>query len=120
MPLLLVAALSAARPRRRLLRPCAAAAPPSTERSTSRSGDSFTADWGVDPVAADQPSTGCRQSMNDYPHQVAANLGLKLTDVSCAGALTTNMTQPQTPFPDGRATRRRRPSSTRSPRRPRS
>jgi hypothetical protein len=64
-------------------------------------GDSFTADWGVDPVAADQPSTGCRQSTNDYPHQVAANLGLRLTDVSCAGALTTNMTQPQTTFPDG-------------------
>jgi hypothetical protein len=64
-------------------------------------GDSFTADWGVDPVAADQPSTGCRQSTNDYPHQVAANLGLNLTDVSCAGALTTNMTQPQTTFPDG-------------------
>ena len=75
--------------------------PRSPARSTSRSGDSFTADWGVDPVAADQPSTGCRQSTNDYPHQVAANLGLKLTDVSCAGALTTNMTQPQTTFPDG-------------------
>ena len=36
-------------------------------------GDSFTADWGVDPVGADQPSTGCGQSSNDYPHQVAAN-----------------------------------------------
>ena len=44
--------------------------------------------------------------------------GLKLTDVSCAGALTTNMTQIQTPFPDGRATPRRRPISTRSRRRP--
>jgi hypothetical protein len=76
-------------------------AAPLTGRHYVASGDSFTADWGVDPVAtATQPSTGCRQSLNDYPHQVAANLGLQLTDVSCAGALTTNMTQPQTTFPD--------------------
>ena len=79
----------------------APAAAPLTGKEYVALGDSFTADWGVDPVAADQPSTGCRQSTNDYPHQVAANLGLKLTDVSCAGALTTNMTQPQTTFPDG-------------------
>jgi len=79
----------------------APAAAPLTGMDYVALGDSFTADWGVDPVAADQPSTGCRQSTNDYPHQVAANLGLNLTDVSCAGALTTNMTQPQTTFPDG-------------------
>jgi hypothetical protein len=76
-------------------------AAPLTGKEYVALGDSFTADWGVDPVAADQPSSGCRQSTNDYPHQVAANLGLDLTDVSCAGALTTNMTQPQTSFPDG-------------------
>jgi lysophospholipase L1-like esterase len=90
--------------------PAAATASPSAATPTAAPltgkeyvalGDSFTADWGVDPVAADQPSTGCRQSTNDYPHQVAANLGLTLTDVSCAGALTTNMTQSQTTFPDG-------------------
>ncbi len=81
----------------------APAAAPLTGKEYVALGDSFTADWGVDPVAADQPSTGCRQSTNNYPHQVAANLGLKLTDVSCAGALTTNMTQPQTTFPDGKS-----------------
>jgi lysophospholipase L1-like esterase len=79
----------------------APAAAPLTGKHYVALGDSFTADWGVDPVAADQPSTGCRQSTNDYPHQVAANLGLKLTHVSCAGATTVNMTQPQTTFPDG-------------------
>ena len=63
-------------------------------------GDSFTADWGVDPVASDAPSAGCRQSSNDYPHQVAANLGLALHDVSCSGATTKEMTSPQTVFPD--------------------
>ena len=79
----------------------APAAAPLTGKEYVALGDSFTADWGVDPVAADEPSTGCRQSTNNYPHQVAANLGLNLTDVSCAGALTTNMTQSQTSFPDG-------------------
>jgi hypothetical protein len=81
----------------------APAAAPLTGKEYVALGDSFTADWGVDPVAANQPSTGCRQSTNNYPHQVAANLGLNLTDVSCAGALTTNMTQPQTSFPDGKS-----------------
>ena len=83
--------------------PAAVAAPaaaPLTDYEYVALGDSFTADWGVNPVAADQPSSGCLQSTNNYPHQVAANLGLKLTDVSCAGALTTNMTTSQTTYPD--------------------
>jgi hypothetical protein len=58
---------------------------------------------GREPGHPNQPSSGCIQSLNDYPHQVAANLGLRLTDVSCAGALTTNMTQAQTTFPDGKS-----------------
>ena len=53
--------------------PLLAVARPSREEHYVALGDSFTADWGVDPVGADQPSTGCRQSSNDYPHQVAAN-----------------------------------------------
>ena len=81
----------------------APAAAPLTDHEYVALGDSFTADWGVNPVAADQPSSGCIQSTNNYPHQVAANLGLRLTDVSCAGALTTNMTQSQTTFPDGKS-----------------
>jgi lysophospholipase L1-like esterase len=39
---------------------------------------------------------GCLQSAQDYPHQVAARLGLQLTDVSCSGAVTGNIdTTPQ-------------------------
>ena len=39
----------------------APAAAPLTDKQYVALGDSFTADWGVDPVAADQPSTGCRR-----------------------------------------------------------
>ncbi len=63
-------------------------------------GDSFTAGWGVGTVAPDEPSTGCGQSEQDYPHRVAAALRLQLHDVSCAGATTAAFTQPQTEFPN--------------------
>ena len=99
LPLLLVAALLGGPPAAAAA-PAVAAAAPLSGREYVALGDSFTAAWGVNPVNPNQPSSGCIQSMNDYPHQVAANIGLRLTDVSCAGALTTNMTQPQTTFPD--------------------
>ncbi len=38
---------------------------------------------------------GCYQSADDYPHLLAAQFGLALTDVSCSGALATNITTPQ-------------------------
>ncbi|MCU1527933.1 MAG: hypothetical protein JWP75_1696 [Frondihabitans sp.] len=53
-------------------------------------GDSYAAGYGLtDPT--DEPVSGCGQSAHDYPHQVAANLGLDLTDVTCAGATTANV-----------------------------
>jgi hypothetical protein len=38
---------------------------------------------------------GCLRSSVNYPHDVAATLGLTLSDMSCAGATTSNMTNPQ-------------------------
>jgi hypothetical protein len=38
---------------------------------------------------------GCEQSTNNYPHLTAAALGLELTDMSCAGATSSNMNSPQ-------------------------
>jgi hypothetical protein len=102
LPLLLVAALFGGSSSA-VAAPAVGAASPLNGREYVALGDSFTAAWGVNPVNPNQPSSGCIQSLNDYPHQVAANLGLRLTDVSCAGALTTNMTQAQTTFPDGKS-----------------
>ena len=56
-------------------------------------GDSYTAAPYTGPTAADD---GCLQSETNYPHQVAAKLGLKLTDVSCGGATTGSITGTQT------------------------
>lgn len=56
-------------------------------------GDSYTAAPYTGPTAADD---GCLQSQTNYPHQVAAKLGLKLVDVSCGGATTSSITGTQT------------------------
>lgn len=51
-------------------------------------GDSFTASpWTGDPDGDD----GCLRSVNNYPHLVAAELDLELTDVSCGGATTADL-----------------------------
>lgn len=55
-------------------------------------GDSYTAAPQTGPVAAEN---GCLQSTTNYPHQVAERLGLDLTDVSCGGATTQHVTNPQ-------------------------
>lgn len=52
-------------------------------------GDSYTS-GPVIPVQIGTPR-GCARSNHNYPHDVAAALGLKLTDVSCSGATTANM-----------------------------
>ena len=55
-------------------------------------GDSYTS------APANGPETGqpgCFQTAGNYPHQVAKRLGLRLTDVSCGGAMTTHVTNPQ-------------------------
>jgi lysophospholipase L1-like esterase len=58
-------------------------------------GDSYAAGEGIGTTTG-QPVPGCQQSAQDYPHLVAAVLGLQLNDVSCSGAVTANIdTTPQ-------------------------
>ena len=65
-------------------------------------GDSYAAGFGLTP-ASSFPLAGCAQSSQNYPHQVASELGLALTDVTCSGARTENLTTtPQVVF-DGTA-----------------
>jgi hypothetical protein len=74
-------------------------------------GDSWTAG----PLIPTQISPiGCLKSNNNYPHQTARNLGLNLTDRSCSGADTGDMTQPQNvfPAPTHRSSRRWAPEPT--------
>lgn len=59
-------------------------------------GDSYTAAPGVLPMAPGAPLECLRSSVN-YPHLTAAALDLTLTDRSCSGAATANMTTPQYP-----------------------
>jgi len=55
-------------------------------------GDSYASA----PVIPTQLSpTGCDRSSSNYPHLVAAALGLSLTDVTCGGATTADMTGAQ-------------------------
>lgn len=56
-------------------------------------GDSYTS---APSVGESTGPTGCGQSENNYPHLVAAQLDLDLTDVSCGGAQTIHVTEPQT------------------------
>ncbi|HEV3319354.1 MAG TPA: SGNH/GDSL hydrolase family protein [Solirubrobacteraceae bacterium] len=54
-------------------------------------GDSYTAGPFILPPAPGAP-LDCLQSGRDYPHLTAAALGLSLSDVSCSGATTENLT----------------------------
>jgi hypothetical protein len=56
-------------------------------------GDSYVSG----PLIPNQGSypIGCEQSTHNYPHLAAAALGLQLTDMSCAGATSSNMNSPQ-------------------------
>jgi lysophospholipase L1-like esterase len=44
---------------------------------------------------------GCLKSSNNYPRLAAPKIGLPLTDASCSGAETEDMTNPQEVDPDG-------------------
>jgi lysophospholipase L1-like esterase len=57
-------------------------------------GDSYAAGFGLTPPTG-APVPGCAQAASDYPHQVAAALGLNLTDASCTGARTIDIMTPQ-------------------------
>jgi hypothetical protein len=60
-------------------------------------GDSYTAGPLIPKQQLDP--FGCLRSDHDYPHLTATSLHLSLTDVSCSGAETKDMTSPQSvPF----------------------
>jgi lysophospholipase L1-like esterase len=61
-------------------------------------GDSYTAGPLVPPPNPDFP--GCIKSLSNYPHLVAKDKNFQLTDVSCSGAKTTDMTKSQNVSPD--------------------
>ncbi|MDI5965564.1 SGNH/GDSL hydrolase family protein [Streptantibioticus silvisoli] len=83
---------------------CAAAAAgglagPATARADTPAsyvalGDSYTSGPLILPISPSAP-LDCLQSAENYPHLTAAALGLSLSDVSCAGADTSNMTTAQ-------------------------
>lgn len=50
-------------------------------------GDSYTSGFGLADIT-DLPVEGCFQAASNFPHLVAANLGLDLHDASCSGAKT--------------------------------
>ena len=76
----------------------AAAAPAWAARQYVSLGDSYAAG----PLIPLQvPPFGCLKSNNNYANLTARNLGLALTDASCSGAETEDMTSPQNVDPDG-------------------
>jgi len=54
-------------------------------------GDSYSAGLGLTPTTR-LPVPKCGQSEVNFPHRVAEQLGLDLTDVSCSGATTADIT----------------------------
>ncbi|MEN3271789.1 MAG: hypothetical protein V7636_550 [Actinomycetota bacterium] len=83
-----------------LLAPTAIAAPSASAgpKSMVALGDSY-ASGPLIPVETEQP-WGCLRSSNNYAHQVASELGLALTDVTCSGASTHHMWDPHGVSPD--------------------
>jgi lysophospholipase L1-like esterase len=76
----------------------ALAAPASAATGYVALGDSYAAG----PLIPLQiPPFGCLKSNNNYAHLAARELGLALTDPSCSGAETEDMTNPQNVDPDG-------------------
>jgi lysophospholipase L1-like esterase len=64
-------------------------------------GDSYAAAPGVTAPLTVSTPPGCGQSSLNYPHVLAGwgesiHLSVNLTDVTCGGAVTANMTAPQT------------------------
>lgn len=58
-------------------------------------GDSYQAGYGLVPFSTTSPfagdPNGCYQADANYPHGVAAALGLTLDDETCSGAITANI-----------------------------
>jgi lysophospholipase L1-like esterase len=61
-------------------------------------GSSYAAGPGV-PSSADNPPDRCARSTGNYAHLLANRLHLRLTDVSCSGAVTQNILQPWNELP---------------------
>jgi hypothetical protein len=85
-PLLCLAALAAT-----LLAFAATPSPAGASPSYVSLGDSYTSGPFILPFASGAPLE-CLQSARNYSHLSAAALGLSLTDVSCSGATTENIT----------------------------
>lgn len=76
-----------------------AASEPSGPNSYVALGDSYTSGPGIPNQLPE--SGGCGRSDHNYPHVVAASLGIeRFTDVSCGSATTDHMAQAQ-PLPGG-------------------
>lgn len=66
-------------------------------------GDSYSAGFGLIPYS-EAPAAGCYQALADYPHLVAAELGLTLDDRTCSGAETANIRDVPQPTITGEGT----------------
>lgn len=79
---------------------CGTVDPPVNPPNYVALGDSYTAGPLILPQSLDP--LGCLRSGRNYPHLVAPATGMELRDVSCSGATTDDMTEPQgvTPGPN--------------------
>jgi len=61
-------------------------------------GDSYSAGFGLQPFSGTSPfegsPNGCYQAEANYPHLVASELGLAITDETCSGAISANLGYP--------------------------
>jgi lysophospholipase L1-like esterase len=80
----------------------ASAAPTTQGLSYVALGDSYAAGMGLEPLGG-AAVPGCLQSASNYPHQLADALALELTDVTCSGATTANVTTAPQGTADGTA-----------------
>lgn len=68
------------------------AGPPATGSHYVAMGSSFAAGPGITEAA--EPKDRCGRSKDNYAHQLARSLGLRLTDVTCGGATTAHILGP--------------------------
>jgi lysophospholipase L1-like esterase len=76
----------------------ASATPPTKGLQYVALGDSYSSGLGLGDDVAGSPDF-CHRSRQNFPHRVAQTLDLQLTDVTCAGATTANVSS--TPLKDG-------------------
>lgn len=66
--------------------PIASAQPDTAQRYVAL-GSSYASGPGIEPME----DRGCMRSAGNYPHRLAAGLGLELVDATCAGATTADV-----------------------------